>query len=67
MKKISAAVFVSFLALAVCAYAGFNPKKEACEAGCKKTFDDCKSKAGDDIIKKAACEESYNKCLEKCK
>ena len=66
MKKILTASILLVLVMAFTVQAGFNPKKAACEAACKKTLENCNEKAAGNAIKKAACQASYKKCMDDC-
>lgn len=67
MKKIVMFALILSLAGVAPMLAQMDAKKIACEAGCKKTYDDCMAKAGNDFLKKTGCEEANKSCLKKCK
>ena len=46
---------------------GFSFKETACKAACEKTHKKCEKESGDDELKKAACQEAYEACIEECK
>jgi|GEM_PF-4529590 len=67
MKKVFFSVLVVAVTMGLAFGADVTPKDVACEAGCKKTLDDCKGKAGGNRMKDAGCKAAHDKCLKNCK
>lgn len=70
MKKMPSFVILTLSALILAGCSGaslnLNPKSLACRKACSETQEQCEAKAGDNLASKAACNATYNKCVDKC-
>lgn len=57
----------SFVSSGIFFCASMSPEKMACEQACKSAKDQCIEDAGDDDVKKAACEATCQQCVKECK
>ena len=66
MKKRFYVLFVIGVILSSVFYMGFSPKKAACKLACETALKECKEKDDKNQLKEAACEATYEECLEAC-
>ncbi|MBP7735172.1 MAG: hypothetical protein KA369_04290 [Spirochaetes bacterium] len=71
MKKVIMVALAGVFMISMMSCRSVNVKREACDNGCTKAKNECYEKAKDKkgnipAAKKAACDATASKCIDKC-